>query len=344
MTRYPVKQSGPIEAWLRPASELWVALMHTAAAVLCVQAPWALLLTPELSWPVGGLFGALAVMRLRQGLFIVRYQRGLRRLPDYRLRADQIPLSRTRLFLGRGFRWTQVHTQRLSDTRRAHLARFVDPPPRYAGARRLEVRWEDRPVLGRAARLLRSPAWWNPVAPLPPLGGNPAIHAVEPHEHDVTMDLGERVGHALVVGTTRVGKTRLAEILIAQDIRRADVVIVFDPKGDADLLRRVYAEARRADRLDKLYVCHLGYPGAVLPLQRGRLVQSNHRSRLAHRQPVVRRRPVGGISRIRLAIRQRRRAQPEFAGSATDLRADPALRHQHRAAVSGLLPGVPDAA
>ena len=45
------------------------------------------------------------------------------------------------------------------------------------------------------------------------------------------MDIGERVGHTLVLGTTRVGKTRLAEILITQDIRRGDVVIVFDPKG-----------------------------------------------------------------------------------------------------------------
>jgi hypothetical protein len=31
-------------------------------------------------------------------------------------------------------------------------------------------------------------------------------------------------------------------MLIAQDIRRGEVVIVFDPKGDVDLLRRVFAE------------------------------------------------------------------------------------------------------
>ena len=74
------------------------------------------------------------------------------------------------------------------------------------------------------------------------------------------MDLGERVGHTLVLGTTRVGKTRLAELLITQDIRRGDVVIVFDPKGDADLLRRIYAEARRAGCLDDFYLFHLGYP------------------------------------------------------------------------------------
>lgn len=262
MNRYPVKQSGPIEAWLRPASELWVALMHTAAAVLCVCAPWALLLTPELSWPIAGLFAALAVIRFRQGLFILRYQRSLRRLPDYRLRADQIPVSQTRLFIGMGFQWKQIHTQRLLDTRRPHLARFVEPPAYFDAARRCEQRWErsESRAARRAASLLGSRSRWNPVAPLPEVGGNPTIHAVEPNEGEVTMALGERVGHTLVLGTTRVGKTRLAEILIAQDIRRGDVTIVFDPKGDAELLQRVYAEASRAGRLDKLYVFHLGYP------------------------------------------------------------------------------------
>jgi conjugative coupling factor TraD (TOL family) len=98
------------------------------------------------------------------------------------------------------------------------------------------------------------------LAPLPAVGGKPALHAVEPHEQPVWMDLGERVGHTLVLGTTRVGKTRLAELLITQDIRRGDVVIVFDPKGDADLLRRIYAEAKRAGRLEDFYLFHLGFP------------------------------------------------------------------------------------
>ena len=92
------------------------------------------------------------------------------------------------------------------------------------------------------------------------LGGDPALHGVEPDESDIWMDLSERVGHTLVLGTTRVGKTRLAELLIAQDIRRGEVVIVFDPKGDADLLRRVYAEAERAGRADAFFMFHLGHP------------------------------------------------------------------------------------
>ncbi|MGS5659124.1 type IV conjugative transfer system coupling protein TraD, partial [Pseudomonas aeruginosa] len=39
-----------------------------------------------------------------------------------------------------------------------------------------------------------------------------------------------------------------------------EVVIVFDPKGDADLLKRMYVECERAGRLDEFYVFHLGHP------------------------------------------------------------------------------------
>ena len=37
-------------------------------------------------------------------------------------------------------------------------------------------------------------------------------------------------------------------------------MIVFDPKGDAGLLRRVYAEAKRAGRARDFYMFHLGFP------------------------------------------------------------------------------------
>src|SRR6185312_4511182 len=102
--------------------------------------------------------------------------------------------------------------------------------------------------------------WLNPVRPLPPVGGLPRLHGIEPDECDVRLPLPARVGHTLVLGTTRVGKTRLAELLLIQDIRRGEVCITFDPKGDADLLKRMYAEARRAGREHEFYVFHLGWP------------------------------------------------------------------------------------
>ncbi|MBN8761949.1 MAG: hypothetical protein J0I63_01140 [Thiobacillus sp.] len=92
------------------------------------------------------------------------------------------------------------------------------------------------------ARQTRKEAWWNPVTPLPPVGGDPIIHGLEPDETEISMDLVER----------------LAEVLITQDIRRGDVVIVFDPKGDAGLMTRCYIEAAMAGR--EFFMFHLGYP------------------------------------------------------------------------------------
>ncbi|QXX02493.1 MULTISPECIES: type IV conjugative transfer system coupling protein TraD [Enterobacterales] len=247
-----------IEALLRPAVELNTAVVSGMAAYVCVQAPWAVALAPSVSYVTAAGFAALAVTRTHQGMKIIRYRRNLRRLPRYVMSTKQIPVSHRRLFLGRGFRWTQKHTQRLQDTLRPEVARYLQPNRFYLAARQLEMLTEHRlPWLGK---LLSADTPLNPVRPLPPVGGNPALHGIEPDEKDVTLALGERVGHTVVYGTTRVGKTRLAELLVTQDIRRGEVTIVFDPKGDADLMKRVWAEAHRAGRGDELYIFHLGWP------------------------------------------------------------------------------------
>ncbi len=250
----------PIEALLRPPVELWSTLVAFATAAIAIMAPWALMMPPGVAYGAGAVLSLMGLVRGRQALRVLRYQRNMRRLPTYRVRSSQIPLSRHKLFLGKGFRWSQQHTQRLRDTIRPEVQSYVQPRRLYRWARRKEVAWESLPLLSLLASLFRIRAWWNPLAPLPAVGGKPALHAVELEEQDVWMDIGERVGHTLVLGTTRVGKTRLAELFLTQDIRRGDVVIVFDPKGDAGLLRRVYAEAKRAGRAKEFYMFHLGFP------------------------------------------------------------------------------------
>ena len=248
----------PIEALLRPPVEAWSASTAAVGAAICLLAPWALFMTPGVAYGAAFLFGWLAWHRGRQAWRVLRYQRHMRSLPRYRMRADQIPWSPSRLFLGRGFAWGQKHTQRLRDTLRPEVRTYLEDSAFSRWVRRHEPAWERSSVLRWLYRLTSADTLFNPLRPAPPVGGKPQLHAVEPDEQDVWMPLDERNGHTLVLGTTRVGKTRLAEILITQDIRRGDTVIVFDPKGDADLMRRVYAESRRAGR--DLFVFHLGYP------------------------------------------------------------------------------------
>ena len=131
--------------------------------------------------------------------------------------------------------------------------------------RHLEVKYEDSPSVSRFLQPFSVDSPFNPFRPLPPVGGDKTIHAVETDEVAANVPIGTRNGHTLVLGTTRVGKSRLLEILVTQAIHRKNSdnvyegpVVVFDPKGDAELMARVYTEAKKAGR--EIMIFHLGFP------------------------------------------------------------------------------------
>ena len=251
-----------IESLLRPPVELYTSAASAAASGLCIGAPWAVALTPSVGYGLGAAFGTLALIRGKQGWEIIRYHRNLKRLSHYTMSSKQVPVGRKYLFLGKGFRWTAKHTQRLHDCFQPFGEKYISPSSLYAWVKAFEKKHEDHVL----SRLTSKDHPLNPFRPLPPVEGFPAIHGVELKEENVTIPLSSRVGHMLVLGTTRVGKTRLAELLITQDIHRGrtfderEVVIFFDPKGDADILKRMYAEAKRAGRENEFYCFHLGWP------------------------------------------------------------------------------------
>ncbi|MEA1890174.1 MAG: conjugative coupling factor TraD, PFGI-1 class, partial [Pseudomonadota bacterium] len=129
----------PIEALLRPPVELWSMAVAFAAAAIAILAPWALMMPPGIAYAAGTVLVILGLVRGRQAWRVIRYQRNMRKLPTYQLRANQIPLSQRKLFLGKGFRWTQKHTQRLRDTLRPEVQHYIDPGPLHRWARQKEV-------------------------------------------------------------------------------------------------------------------------------------------------------------------------------------------------------------
>jgi len=233
--------SYPLEAKLRPAYELCSAAIASACGITVIAMPQAFHLPQGIAWGLGAAFLGVAAVRAAQGCHVVSYRWNLRLQRRYVVKSEEIPWSEDRLFLGKGFRWDQRHTQRLHEARLPANQRLL--------ADGLLIR-----LLSVVGVLRRA------TSAVENVGGDSAIHGVEPVESDTWMEIGDRVGHTLVLGTTRVGKTRLAELLIAQDIRRGEVVVVFDPKGDQDLLRRVYAEAKRAGRAGEFFMFHLGHP------------------------------------------------------------------------------------
>ena len=214
------------EPLLRFPLEILVALHCSFVGVIFAVFPQQLFLLPQQGWAFAAVFACLGMLRGFQGMRLIRYQRRLIKRPLYQI--NQIPSDPRRigkqLFLGRGFRWKQAHVQRLKEARSHRAARYAE----------------------RAKSD----------------NGDPFLHGVgllRP-EREVWSSLAERNGHMIVLGATRVGKTRLAELLIGQDIHRGDTVVVLDPKGDVELLQRIYYEAGAAGRLDDLRMFHLRHP------------------------------------------------------------------------------------
>ena len=76
--------------------------------------------------------------------------------------------------------------------------------------------------------------------------------------------------HMFVFGTTGVGKTRLCENLIEQDIKKNHSVVYFDPKGDQEIFTKIYEICRKTGRLEDLMCVTPVYPeySAIIdPLQ-----------------------------------------------------------------------------
>lgn len=276
-----MSQSHQIEALLRPPVEVYSAVTYILMSVLSILAPGYLMMTPVVAIVTSLILFFLGIKRLLQAIKIVRYQHGLKRISPYVLKDRDIPVSDNKLFLGLGFLWDQRHAQRLADLSRKEGRSYKEPSRLFTWARDFELLHErdawfllylkayksfleflDKYNKVPFFKLIKWSFLNSPFANLPPVGGEPSLHAVGLYEgeHPISMNIADRVGHTLVLGTTRVGKTRLAELLITQDIYRGDVVIVFDPKGDADLLTRMYGAAKNAGRLENFYCFHLGFP------------------------------------------------------------------------------------
>jgi len=214
----------PVENLLREATEIYSAMTLLSLAALTYSMPHLLLLTHTMSnYATLGLisFGSYRALHAWR---IKRYHRRLRQMPYYAMNTTDIPLSKQWLFIGRGFRWLPHHTQRLHQIKQVQNESFTRQKKHNE------------------------------------LGGQAYLHGLGDEDKPVFIPQKIRTGHTFVVGTTRVGKTRLASVLINQDIRNGDAIIVVDPKGDLELVRDMYSACNAANRLDDFRIVHLGFP------------------------------------------------------------------------------------
>ena len=170
----------------RPAHELRTVIACGVALPILTIVP--LGITSKLL--VMGAVGLLGAVRFIQALHIRKYHKNLAVLKHYELSSREIPVSPLALFLGKGFKWDQRHTQRLYLARQPKYRHLSQPSWFYKQARNYEIH-NPHSML---SQLTMSNHWFNLVRPRPPVGGDTLQHGVEIYEHDVWMDIGERVG------------------------------------------------------------------------------------------------------------------------------------------------------
>jgi conjugative coupling factor TraD (TOL family) len=246
----------PIENLLREPTEFYSSLNLVTLACLAASKPHWFLLTQGMSYFAVAALGSLSIFRGLQALRVKRYHYRLLAMPSYALSTVQVPVSAKWLFIGKGFRWLPHHTQRLYQIKQIKNESFMQRS-RCHQAIRHYCQTREQHFL---ARLLNNPSSLNPFRPDPPVGGSPFLHGLGERDQPIYIPQEVRVGHTFVVGTTRVGKTRLASILINQDIRGGGAVIVVDPKGDLELIRDMYTACKVANRLKDFRIVHLGFP------------------------------------------------------------------------------------
>lgn len=144
------------------------------------------------------------------------------------------------LWLGRGFRWTRVHTERALELNRLD-AQDLLPPAWFL-------------------KLVKRPFDFEQVK------GEPWIHGLEQTEGELFMPWWHAEGNWNFFGTTGSGKTRLYETLSYQIVRLGDTLIVVDPKGDKELKRLLQTVCAKAGRPEAFAHFHPAFPSTSVRL------------------------------------------------------------------------------
>lgn len=209
--------------------------------------------------PLPVKFSAIAMtvctgMALYRGIWAWRRYVNLTRLDNYGKEFISIPelISKTEVaakknsvWLGKGFDWTDVESQKMHALIGQGVAQTIG---KITNERHLDG------------------AYW--------------IHGLD-KETDRFMDIANLVGHTLLVGTTRVGKTRMMELLIGQAIIRNETVIIIDPKGDHALAENAKRICVAMGQPERFVYFHPAHPEKSTPIDPMR--NWNRRTELASR-------------------------------------------------------------
>ena len=213
----------------RAAYEIYAAVAW-AVGIACFAVIGARgLVTIEVALALSAFAALMAIRRFVQGLKVLTLRASLTGKAMEVIstrRLGQLTRDTSQVFLGFGFEWHPVHSQRLYELAKINYKDFAAPS------------W----ALGLLGYSVRP----QPEGEI----GLPYIHGVEPNEHRLSRPLQNFEGGTLLVGTTQAGKGVALAVLLTQAIRRGDIVYFIDPKNSRRLKRvvqRACADYREPD-------------------------------------------------------------------------------------------------
>ncbi|MEO8155142.1 MAG: conjugative transfer system coupling protein TraD [Rhizobacter sp.] len=223
----------------RRAYEAYAGIGWGLALIFFLVAGVAGVLPRPLALPLTLICFAMGALRVAQALNVLVLRaslagRGIQVIgTDVQAQWCQNPAE---VFLGFGFEWRPVHSQRLYELAKIDYREFTVSP------RLLDV-------LGYASVP-------QPDAEI----GLAYIHGVEPREVALHRPLQNFEGGTLLVGTTQSGKGVALANLVTQAVRRGDVVIVIDPKNSRRLKRVVERACEDWREPDTFMEFHPAFP------------------------------------------------------------------------------------
>lgn len=169
----------------------------------------------------GGIRGVQAYRRMVVDKRLTHFGKEFITL-DALMRVARKAAGTKQYWLGRGFSWSDIEATKLHTLMSMGVVRTI----------------------GRVAQHHEGAYWVHGLAA----------------ETDLFSEVANLVGHTLIVGSTRVGKTRLFDVLIAQAIFRGETVIIIDPKGDHGLAQNARAACEATGEGDRFVYFHPAHP------------------------------------------------------------------------------------
>lgn len=223
----------------RPAYEVWAAVAWFVGLCYFVYVTGSGTLSKPFALGLAVFTLAMFLWRGRQALKVLTVRaslcgKAMQVITTKRL--GRLTPDPGQVFLGFGFEWEAIHSQRLYELAKINYKDLSVPP-------RLLL------LLGYA------------VSPQPDSEiGLPFIHGVEPKEQALYRPLQNFEGGTLLVGTTQSGKGVALATLITQAIKRGDVVIIIDPKNSRRLKRVVQRACADYRQRDTFLEFHPAFP------------------------------------------------------------------------------------